>query len=72
MLNFPKEIVKGLELLSESTSAKKSFFGIKEKNQKVIEAIASNISNGNIEFTKLGDFYPSGDEYELVYKQLED
>ena len=32
MLNFPKEIVKGLGLLLESTSAKKGFFGIKEKN----------------------------------------
>jgi len=68
MLHFPEKIVRGLELLSESTSAKKSFFGIKEKNQYAIDAISSNISNGNIELTILGDFYPSGDEYELVYE----
>jgi len=68
MLHFPEKIVRGLELLSESTSAKKSFFGIKEKNQNVIDAITSIISSGNIEITKLGDFYPSGDEYELVYE----
>ena len=68
MLHFPGEIVKGLELLFESTSAKKSFFGIKEKNQDAIDAIKTKITNGNIDFTKLGDFYPSGDEYELVYE----
>lgn len=66
MLNFPKEIVHGFELLMESTSAKKSFFGIKEKNEKVILAISKHL-NGKTELTKLGDFYPSGDEFELVY-----
>ncbi|RKY91065.1 MAG: NADH dehydrogenase subunit, partial [Ignavibacteriae bacterium] len=68
MLHFPEKIIRGLELLRESTSAKKAFFGIKEKNQNVIDAITSNISNDRIEITKLGDFYPSGDEYELVYE----
>jgi Na+-translocating ferredoxin:NAD+ oxidoreductase RnfC subunit len=68
MLHFPKEIVRGLELLVESTSAKKSYFGIKEKNELAIDAIKANVSNGSIEFTRLGDFYPSGDEYELVYE----
>jgi Na+-translocating ferredoxin:NAD+ oxidoreductase RnfC subunit len=67
MLNFPKEIVKGLDLLVESTSAKRGFFGIKEKNVKAISAV-ENYFNGKAELTKLGDFYPSGDEYELVYE----
>lgn len=66
MLNFPKEIVHGFELLIESASAKKSFFGIKEKNEKIILAISKHL-NGKTELTKLGDFYPSGDEFELVY-----
>jgi Na+-translocating ferredoxin:NAD+ oxidoreductase RnfC subunit len=67
MLNFPKEIVNGLDLLVKSTTAKKVFFGIKEKNVKAISAIENNL-NGKTELTKLGDFYPSGDEYELVYE----
>ncbi|NNJ52231.1 MAG: NADH dehydrogenase subunit [Ignavibacteriaceae bacterium] len=67
MLHFAKEINKGLGLLIKSTSAKKGFFGVKEKNAKVISAI-ENCSNGKTELTKLGDFYPSGDEYELVYE----
>jgi len=65
MLNFPEEITKGFELLIESTSAKKGYFGIKEKNTKAISAVSQHL-NGKTELTKLGDFYPSGDE--LVYE----
>ncbi len=67
MLHFPKEISKGFELLIESTSARKGFFGIKEKNVKAISAISKYL-NGKTELTRLGDFYPSGDEFELVYE----
>lgn len=67
MLHFPKEILKGFDLLLESTSAKKGFFGIKEKNEKAISEISKYL-NGKTELTKLGDFYPSGDEFELVYE----
>lgn len=67
MLNFPEEIVRGLELLIESISAKKGYFGIKEKNTKAISVVSQHL-NGKTELTKLGDFYPSGDEFELVYE----
>jgi Na+-translocating ferredoxin:NAD+ oxidoreductase RnfC subunit len=67
MLHFPKEIVRGLELLINSTSAKKGYFGIKEKNTKAVSAISKHL-NGKTELTKLGDYYPSGDEFELVYE----
>lgn len=66
MLHFPKEIAGGFELLIENTSAKRGYFGIKEKNAKAISAIGKHL-NGKTELTKLGDFYPSGDEFELVY-----
>ncbi len=67
MVNFPEKIVRGMELILESTSALKGYFGIKSKNAKAIEEIKKHLSNGKIEITELGDFYPSGDEYELVY-----
>lgn len=67
MCNFAPQILTGVEVMINQTSAKKSYFGIKAKNQKAIETIEKNINNGNIEITQLGDFYPSGDEYELVY-----
>jgi len=67
MLHFPEEISRGFELLIESTSAKKGFFGIKEKNVKAISEVSKYL-NGKTELTRLGDFYPSGDEFELVYE----
>lgn len=70
MLNFPNEIIEGMLLMMEQTKAKKGIFGIKGKNTAAIEAIQNAIDerDANIEMCVLGDFYPSGDEYELVYE----
>jgi Na+-translocating ferredoxin:NAD+ oxidoreductase RnfC subunit len=67
MVNFPQDILAGFNLMLEQTGAKKGYFGIKSKNSSAIEKIESTIGRSNIEMTHLGDFYPSGDEYELVY-----
>ncbi|MBU1098863.1 MAG: 4Fe-4S dicluster domain-containing protein [Bacteroidetes bacterium] len=67
MVNFPSEIVEGMELMMKATGAKKGYFGIKAKNHLAIEKIQKEIEESDIEMTELGDFYPSGDEYELVY-----
>jgi len=67
MCQYPGEIVSGMQLMVEATGAQQGKFGIKEKNQKAIEAIQPEASARNIDLVLLGDFYPSGDEYELVY-----
>jgi Na+-translocating ferredoxin:NAD+ oxidoreductase RnfC subunit len=67
MKNFPAEIVSGMNLMMAATQSHKGLFGIKKKAQAAIDSIAPHLKSKNIEFTKLGDFYPSGDEYELVY-----
>ncbi len=67
MLNYPEEIVHGMELMMQNTKAQKGIFGIKDKNILAIDAIEKHINESNIEMCVLGDFYPSGDEYELVY-----
>jgi len=68
MLNHPEEIVAGMKMMYESVGARKGYFGIKDKNHKAIEEISKHTSGTNIEMCVLGDFYPSGDEYELVYE----
>ena len=68
MLHFSAEIVNGLEILLESTAAKKAYFGIKKKNSLAVESIKKHFTNGRIDLSLLGDFYPSGDEFELVYE----
>ncbi|MBZ5534612.1 MAG: 4Fe-4S dicluster domain-containing protein [Acidobacteriia bacterium] len=67
MKQFPREIVSGMILMMEATQARSGKFGIKKKNQAAIDALNPYLKSKNIEFTLLGDFYPSGDEYELVY-----
>lgn len=67
MLHHPEEIINGMQLMMESTKAKKGIFGIKDKNYLAIEAVQKYSDETNIEMCVLGDFYPSGDEYELVY-----
>jgi Na+-translocating ferredoxin:NAD+ oxidoreductase RnfC subunit len=67
MKHFAPEIVSGMELMMKATGAKTGTFGIMSKNADAAEALKQNVRNERITFTMLGDFYPSGDEYELVY-----
>src|SRR4030042_338262 len=67
MINYASDIVKGMELMIKNTQAKKGYFGIKSKNVDAVDAIRNQVGDNRIEMCLLGDFYPSGDEYELVY-----
>lgn len=67
MLHFAEDIINGMNLMIDNSSAKKGFFGLKAKNISAVEEISKHIKNSRIELTQLGDFYPAGDEYELVY-----
>ena len=67
MSNFAEEIMAGMRIMMEQVGAKKGYFGIKEKNKTAVEKILEQIKDDNIELVLLSDFYPAGDEYELVY-----
>ncbi len=67
MKNFPAEVVGGMDLMMEATKARRGKFGVKEKNAEAVEAIRPLLNPERIDLVLLGDFYPSGDEYELVY-----
>jgi Na+-translocating ferredoxin:NAD+ oxidoreductase RnfC subunit len=67
MKHFPAGILAGMVSMMDSTGAKTGKFGIKTKNAESLEALKHNLHTDRIEFVMLGDFYPSGDEYELVY-----
>jgi Na+-translocating ferredoxin:NAD+ oxidoreductase RnfC subunit len=68
MLCYPEKVVQGVMLLMESTGAKKGIIGIKEKNKEAVDAISGAIHDPRIKIHLLGDFYPSGDEFILVYE----
>lgn len=67
MKHCPAEILAGMTSMMDAVQAKSGKFGIKTKNADSLAALQRHLKTDRIEFVMLGDFYPSGDEYELVY-----
>ena len=67
MKRYPAEILSGMAIMMDATGAKRGKFGIKDKNKEALEAVRTHLDSKPVDVTLLGDFYPSGDEYELVY-----
>lgn len=67
MKHYPAQIVSGMRHMRKAVSARQALFGVKSKNAEAIEALNPHLAEAGIEKVLLGDFYPSGDEYELVY-----
>jgi len=67
MRHFADGILAGMTSMMDAVGSKTGKFGIKTKNAEALEALKHSLKTDRIEFVMLGDFYPSGDEYELVY-----
>ncbi len=67
MKHYPAEILAGMSSMIAAAGAQKGKFGVKTKNAESLAALEGALGGRPIEFVMLGDFYPSGDEYELVY-----
>jgi len=67
MTHFAKELIGGIKLAYKAVGAKNAVIGIKSKNQDALNALQSAIDDPNISIHEFGDYYPVGDEYELVY-----
>lgn len=68
MVHYPERVVHGVKLLMQATGATDGIIGVKDKNQTAIDALRAAIDDTRIRLHTLGDFYPSGDEYILVYE----
>jgi Na+-translocating ferredoxin:NAD+ oxidoreductase RnfC subunit len=68
MTREPDAVVKGILLLMTSTGAQKGIIGVKKKYEERLSDLAAACSKAGIEVRFLGDFYPTGDEYLLVYE----
>ena len=64
----PDAVVRGVVQLMASTGAKKGIFGVKKKYEEKLAGVKSSLAATNIELKLLGDYYPTGDEYILVYE----
>ena len=61
------ELVRGMELAMEAVGAKEGVIGIKGKKKHAVEAVTKACKGSNVRVQLLGDYYPAGDEYDLVY-----
>lgn len=66
MKAHPQEVICGLLRMKEMTGATRAIIGIKSKNKRAIAALEKHLGTTPIEMLFMGDFYPAGDEYELV------
>ena len=66
MTHRSAEILDGLRLMMQATGATRGVVGIKKKNSRAVQVFRDALEGTNLELLELGDFYPAGDEYELV------
>lgn len=67
MERWAGDVVRGMVLSMETVGAKEGFVGIKAKNRHAVEAVEAACANTPVKVFLLGDYYPAGDEYDLVY-----
>jgi len=61
------DLVRGMELAMKAVGARDGVIGIKGKKKKAVEAVAEACRGSTVRVQLLGDYYPAGDEYDLVY-----
>ena len=66
MTHRSAEILDGLRLMMQATGATRGVVGIKKKNSRAVQVFRDALEGTELELLELGDFYPAGDEYELV------
>lgn len=60
-------MVRGMLLAMEAVNATTGIVGIKAKKTHAVEAVRAAIQGTPLRLELLGDYYPAGDEYDLVY-----
>jgi Na+-translocating ferredoxin:NAD+ oxidoreductase RnfC subunit len=68
MIRYADRVVHGVALQMKSTGAQQGIISVKGKNKTAIQAFEKAIQGTPLTIHQLGDFYPSGDEYILVYE----
>jgi len=67
MQHLAAEVVEGVRIVMQTVGAKDGVVGIKAKKKDAVAAIQSACKGTPVRVHLLGDYYPAGDEYELVH-----
>ncbi len=69
MLEYPKEIIAGLEQMMQATGATRGILALKGKYKEQVAAFRTLLpAHPDVTIVELGNFYPSGDEQSMVYE----
>jgi len=68
LIKEPEAVIRGLRLMMQATGAVKGIIGVKRKYEERLGSLISALKGADIQLHWLGDFYPTGDEYILVYE----
>jgi len=68
MEHFAARVVRGVELSMEAVGAATGVIGIKAKNEHAVAAVQAAVAGTRVRVQLLGDYYPAGDEYDLVHE----
>lgn len=61
-------VVRGVEACMEAVGARDGVVAIKAKNRHAVEAVQEACVRSKVKVHLLGDYYPAGDEYDLVHE----
>ena len=68
MERLSAQVVTGIQAAMEAIGAKDGIVGIKAKNKHAVEAMKEACADTPVRVHLLEDYYPAGDEYDLVYE----
>jgi len=61
------DLLKGVELAMKAVGAERGVIAVKAKKKAAAAAVQKAVQDSRVEVFLLGDYYPAGDEYDLVY-----
>lgn len=61
------QLVRGVQLVMTAVGATKGVIGVKAKKKHAVDCVTAAVQGTNVRVQLLGDYYPAGDEYDLVY-----
>ncbi len=68
MEHYAAGVVAGVQMTMEAVSAKDGVIAIKGKKKHAVEAVRAACKGTPVRVHILGDYYPAGDEYDLVHE----
>ncbi len=71
MTHFADEVIKGLQYAADTVGAEHRVVGLKSKHKNAVKALQAVCEPCSVDMHLMKDFYPAGDEYELVYAVTE-